>query len=80
MTLSPSWSFCIDIGKKHSGTVSGTMNMAGNIGAFITALAFPYLREWSGDVALFFYVGTILNLFAIVTWLMMKPKKSLYEY
>jgi len=28
MTLSPSWSFCIDIGKENSGTVSGTMNMA----------------------------------------------------
>jgi ACS family glucarate transporter-like MFS transporter len=80
MTLSPSWSFCIDIGKKHSGAVSGTMNMAGNIGAFITALAFPYLREWSGDVTLFFYVGAVLNVIAILTWLAMKPRKSLYEY
>ena len=28
MTLSPSWAFCIDIGKKNAGAVSGTMNMA----------------------------------------------------
>src|SRR5690606_5723057 len=29
MTLSPSWAFCIDIGKENAGVVSGTMNMAG---------------------------------------------------
>jgi ACS family glucarate transporter-like MFS transporter len=44
MTLPPSWALCIDIGRKHSGAVSGTMNMAGNIGSFVTGLAFPYLR------------------------------------
>ena len=32
MTLPPSWAFCIDIGRNHAGAVSGTMNMAGNIG------------------------------------------------
>ncbi len=31
MTLSPSWVFCIDIGKENAGAVSGTMNMAGNL-------------------------------------------------
>ena len=31
MSLSPSWSFCMDIGKENSGKVSGMMNMAGNI-------------------------------------------------
>ena len=80
MTLSPSWSFCIDIGKKNAGAISGTMNMAGNIGAFLTALAFPYFKEWSGDVTLFFYVGAVLNVIAVFTWMAMKPQKSLEEY
>lgn len=43
MTLSPSWAFCMDIGRRHAGAVSGTMNMAGNLAAFATTLAFPYL-------------------------------------
>ena len=43
MTLPPSWAFCIDIGRANAGAVSGTMNMAGNIGSFVTSLAFPYL-------------------------------------
>jgi len=80
MTLPPSWAFCVDIGKKHSGTVSGTMNMAGNIGAFITALLFPYLLAWTGSTTLFFIIGTLLNLLAIALWYNMKPEKHFSEY
>ena len=80
MTLSPSWSFTVDIGKEHAGAVSGTMNMAGNIGSFITALAFPYLQSWTGSVVPFFFLGAGLNVIAIVVWFFMKSDKSLEEY
>ena len=49
MTLPPSWAFCIDIGRSNAGVVSGTMNMAGNLGSFVTSLAFPYLLIWTGS-------------------------------
>jgi MFS transporter, ACS family, glucarate transporter len=77
MTLSPSWSFCIDIGKENAGSVSGTMNMAGNIGSFLTALAFPYLMSWTGSNATFFYVAAGLGLVSIFCWIRMNPEKSL---
>ena len=77
MTLSPSWSFCIDIGKENSGTVSGTMNMAGNIGSFITALAFPYLLSWTGNEITFFYVAAFLALVGIISWFYMNPEKEI---
>ncbi|MFY0598824.1 MAG: MFS transporter [Cyclobacteriaceae bacterium] len=80
MTLSPSWSFCVDIGKKNSGAVSGTMNMAGNVGAFITALAFPYLQAWAGSISPFFYVAAILNFIAIFLWMKARPEKNIFEY
>ena len=73
MTLSPSWSFCVDIGKHSAGTVSGTMNMAGNIGAFLTALAFPYLQEFFGSTEPFFYLGAGLNVLAIILWTQVQP-------
>lgn len=79
MTLSPSWSFCIDIGKKNSGTVSGTMNMAGNIGSFVTALAFPYLLSWTGAESTFFIVAASLALVSILSWIYMNPEKALIE-
>ena len=77
MTLSPSWAFCIDIGKTSAGVVSGTMNMAGNIGSFITALAFPYLKAWTGSVTPFFLIGAGLNVVAVILWSRMNPEKSL---
>ena len=55
MTLPPSWSICVDIGKANSGMVSGTMNMAGNVGSFLTALAFPYIQVWTGSNTYFFF-------------------------
>ncbi|MDN5213778.1 MFS transporter [Fulvivirgaceae bacterium BMA12] len=80
MTLPPSWSTCVDIGRKHSGAVSGTMNMAGNVGSFITALAFPYLKDWTGSVTPFFFVGAALNIIAVIIWLGIKPKRFVEDY
>ena len=77
MTLSPSWSFCMDIGKEHSGKVSGMMNMAGNLGAFSTALAFPYLLAWTGSNEPFFYVAAFLGVVAIFCWLFMDSSKAI---
>ncbi len=77
MTLSPSWSTCVDVGKQFSGAVSGTMNMAGNIGSFVTALAFPYLLDMTGSETPFFFVAATLNVFAILIWMFITPQKSL---
>ena len=74
MTLPPSWSLCIDIGRRHAGKVSGTMNMAGNLGSFVTGLAFPYLRQWTGSTTPFFLVGAGLNVLAILAWAVTRPE------
>lgn len=73
MTISPSWACCIDLGGKNSGVVSGTMNMAGNLGSFLTALAFPYLLSWTGSSLPYFYLGAALNLLAALTWMAINP-------
>ena len=79
MTLSPSWSFCMDIGEENSGKVSGMMNMAGNLGAFSTALAFPYLQEWTGSNEPFFYLAAALGFVAIFCWYFMNPDNKLSD-
>jgi len=79
MTLSPSWSTCVDIGKSRAGVVSGMMNMAGNIGAFVTSLAFPYLLDWTGSPLPFFYIAATLNLVAIGMWFRIDPTVPLPE-
>lgn len=77
MTLPPSWAFCIDIGRRHAGAVSGTMNMAGNLGSFVTSLAFPYLLVWTGSPSPFFVVGATLNVGAAMLWLGARPDRPI---
>ncbi len=77
MTISPSWSVCIDIGREHSGAISGTMNMAGNIGSFVSPLLFTGLASLTGTEDSFFVVAAALNVLAIVGWLFIRPDRLL---
>ena len=77
MTLPPSWSTCVDIGRASAGVVSGTMNMAGNVGSFITSLAFPYMLEWTGSEMPYFYLAALLNAGAIGLWMLADPTTPL---
>ena len=57
-----------------AGVVSGTMNMAGNLGSFVTSLAFPYLLLLTGSTVPFFAIGATLNLAAGVMWTRARPE------
>jgi len=77
MTLSPSWAFCNDIGGGNSGAVSGSMNMVGNIGAALSAIAFPLmLNQQTGSANRFFVLAAGLNCVAIVSWCFMNPNRT----
>lgn len=86
MTLSPSWAFCMDIGGSRSGAVSGAMNMVGNMGAAVSAVAFPffvanvqlpYFAETTGTANSFFVFAAAMNMLAIVAWIFMNPRREL---
>jgi ACS family glucarate transporter-like MFS transporter len=72
MTVSPSWVFCTDIAGTNAGSVSGAMNMIGNLGSFVSANAFPFLFGLTGSAAAYFAVTAFMNLVAILCWLRMK--------
>lgn len=44
--LPVSWAVCLDVGKKYSGALSGSMNMAGQLGSFGSSIAFGYLVDY----------------------------------
>jgi len=46
--LPVAWAVCMDVGKKYAGAVSGSMNMAGQIGSFLSSVLFGYMVEWFG--------------------------------
>jgi len=47
--LPVSWSLAVDLGREHSGAVSGAMNTAGQIGSFLSSVAFGYMVESFGS-------------------------------
>jgi len=59
--------------------VSGTMNMAGNLGSFITSLAFPYLLQWTGSPRPFFVLGAALNVGAAALWRRARPERAVEQ-
>ena len=75
LTLSPSWTLCIDIAGPRTGTLSGAMNMCGNIGSFASSLAFPILYRWTGRSDTFFYCAAAINLLAALLWLTLSDRK-----
>ena len=78
MTLSPSWSTANDIGGENSGVVSGTMNMAGNLGgSCLMPIVFPVLKDWAGSAMPFFFVAAGLNMAAVVMWWLIQPQAPL---
>ncbi len=86
MTVAPSWTFCMDIGGRKTGAVSGTMNMLGNLGSAASAVLFPFFvahvtipffAETTGNANSFFIFAAFLNLIAIFCWLFMNPRKPI---
>ena len=82
MTISPSWSFCMDIGGGQAGAVSGAMNMVGNLGSALSAMLFPWfvahvtmpgVAERTGTANAFFVFAAGLNLLGAAAWLLMNP-------
>lgn len=73
MTISPSWVYCMDLAGKNSGTVTGTMNMVGNLGSFVSANAFPLLRGWTGTPAAYFFAAAAFNALGLLCWWRMQP-------
>jgi len=73
------WTACMDVGGRSVATLSGTMNMMGNIGGFLSSLACGQLVQWTGNWNLNFYVTAAVYLLAIFCWLGMDPVTPLEQ-
>lgn len=47
--LPVAWSVCLDVGRKYAGAVTGSMNMAGQFGSFLSSVAFGYMVKYFGN-------------------------------
>ncbi len=72
--MAVSWSTCIDIGHRYSGTVAGVMNGFGNLGTFAAPPIIAYLAVKRGDWGLALIFSAALFLIASVCWLFINPR------
>jgi sugar phosphate permease len=76
-TIGPSWAVPMDAGGKYSGTVSGMMNMAGNVGAAISPIVFGYLAQGGNWQAPFIVAAALLVAGSAVWAFWIDPDKAI---
>jgi sugar phosphate permease len=78
-TIGPAWAVPMDTGGKYSGTVSGMMNMAGNLGSALSPLAFAYLAQYYSWELPFIIAALLLVIGAAIWAFWLDPDKSCVE-
>lgn len=74
LVMPHAWAAAMDVGGKHAGTLSGAMNMWGNIGGALSPLAIGYMLSWTNNNwNLTFYVSAAIYLTGIIFWLLLDP-------
>jgi sugar phosphate permease len=76
-TIGPSWAVPMDTGGKYSGTVSGMMNMAGNIGGALSPIVFGILVELGSWQAPFIVAAALLVAGSAVWAFWLDPEKQI---
>jgi len=75
--VSPAWAVCLEIGGRHAGVVSGTMNTFGNLGGALSPVVFGQsLQAWGHwDLPLLSVAGCYLV--AAACWLGVDPREAI---
>ena len=74
-----SWGACMDVGGKYAGTLSGSMNMMGNLGSAVSPLVISYLMQLPGGWQLSVYSMAFAYVLAGLCWLFIDPVTPLEE-
>jgi MFS family permease len=74
LTMPGSWSTCMDVGAKYAGTLSGSMNMMGSLGAAAAPLVIGLLLDYSErNWTLTFWISGIIYFLGGLCWLWLDP-------
>jgi sugar phosphate permease len=77
--IGPAWAVPMDVGGEYSGTVSGMMNMAGNIGGALSPTVFGFLVAYGSWIAPFVAAACLLFLGAAVWAFWLNPEVSVID-
>jgi MFS family permease len=80
LVMPHAWAAAMDVGGPHAGTLSGAMNMWGNIGGALSPLAIGYMLSWTNNNwNLTFYVSAAIYVTGIIFWLLLDPVTPLEQ-
>lgn len=68
---------CIDVGGLHVGTVTGTMNMAAQLGGALSALSFGYMVKLTGSYDVPVLVMAVVITVGAASWLWIDASKPI---
>lgn len=77
--LPVAWAVCLDVGRKYAGTVTGAMNTAGQIGSFLTSVAFGYIVTHFGSYDAPLIPMGILTGISALLWFKIDPTIELIK-
>jgi nitrate/nitrite transporter NarK len=74
LVMPGSWGACMDVGGKYAGTLSGAMNMMGNLGGAASPIIIGYmLRATDNNWDMTFYVSAAIYAAAVLLWRFLDP-------
>jgi ACS family glucarate transporter-like MFS transporter len=80
LTMPGSWSTCMDVGGKFAGTLSGSMNMMGSVGAAAAPLVIGLILDHTGrNWMLTFWLSGIAYFLGGLCWLWIDPVTPIEE-
>jgi len=81
LVMPPSWGACMDVGGKYAGTLSGSMNMMGNMAGFVAPTVTAYILRWTGgDWNWNLYLMAGVYLLGTLTWPFIEPVTPLEDH
>jgi MFS transporter, ACS family, glucarate transporter len=80
LSMPGAWGACMDVGGKAAGTLSGSMNMMGNLGGFLSPIVLNYIMEsHAGDWHVPLHVAAATYLVAAACWVFIDPVTPLEQ-
>ena len=80
LVMPGAWSACMNVGGTHAGSLSGMMNMTGNIAGAIAPQMIGFILFWTkNNWNLTFYLSAAIYLMGIVCWMFLDPITPLKE-
>jgi MFS family permease len=80
LSLPGSWGACMDVGGRHTGALSGSMNMIGNAGGAVAPMAVPLILKATGDNwNINMGVFAVSYLLGAICWLFIDSDERLHE-